>query len=112
MADATEECLSLTRVDKLFKDKLCLETGFTKVALEHLAKQKAIKLSLPKDRYLMLGGAGAQKEIENATTKARQKLRAWAGLVHEVVQTEFPDFELLAAFSVFWLDESMAGTAK
>ena len=60
----------------------------------------------------MLGGAGARKEIENATTKALQKLRAWADLVHEAVQTEFPDFELLAAFSVFWLDESMAGTAK
>ena len=100
------------RVDKLFKDKLCLETGFTKVALEHLAKQKAIKLSLSKDCYLMLGGAGARKEIENAT-KALQKLRAWADLVHEAVQTEFPEFELLAAFiGVFWLDESMAGTAK
>ena len=90
-------------MDKLFKDKLCLETGFTKVALEHLAKQKAIKLS--KGRYLMLGGAGARKEIEKTTTEALQKLRAWADLVHEVVQTEFPDFELLAAFNVFWLDE-------
>ena len=85
---------------------------FTKVALEHLAKQKAIKLA--ENRYLMLGGTEpeAQKEIANATTKALQKFRAWADLVHEVVQTEFPDFELLAAFSVFWLDESMAGTAK
>ena len=46
----------------------------------------------------MLGGAGARKEIENATTKALQKLRAWADLVHEAVQTEFPEFELLAAF--------------
>ena len=51
------------RVDKLFKGKLWLETGFTKVALEHLAKQKAIKLS--ENHYLMLGGKGVGKEIEN-----------------------------------------------
>ena len=132
MADATEECLALTRfmdtavlrveglskqvtdftarVDLLFKKNVCLETGFTKVALEHLAQQKMIKLA--ENKYMMLGGPQAQREIANATTKALRKFRAWADLVHEVVQTEFPDFELLAAFSVFWLDESMEGTAN
>ena len=82
------------------------------MALEHLAQQKMIKLA--ENKYLMFGGPQpeAQKEIANATTKALQKFHAWADQVHEVVQTEFPDFELLAAFSVFWLDESMEGTAK
>ena len=63
MADAIEECLALTRfmdtavlrveglskqvtdfaarVDLLFKKNICLETGLTKVALEHLAQQKS-----------------------------------------------------------------------
>ena len=50
MADATDECSAMQveslsvqvtsskdRVDALFTKGLCLETGFTKVALEHLA---------------------------------------------------------------------------
>ena len=117
MADANEECLALTRfmdaavlrveglskqvadftarVDLLFKENLCLKTGFTKVALEHLAQQKMIKLA--ENKYLMLGGSQpeAQREIARATRRALQKFHAWADLVHEVVQTEFPDLNCL-----------------
>ena len=33
-------------------------------------------------------------------------MRAWCSLVDEVLSTEFPDFELLAAFAVFRLEPS------
>ena len=61
-------------------------------------------------------GEGKQGSLSTAlvlrVARPLQKFNAWADLVHEVVRTEFPDFEVLAAFSVFWLDESMEGTAK
>ena len=87
MADANEECLALTRfmdtavlrveglskqvtdftarVDLLFKKNICLETGFTKVALEHLAQKKMIKLA--ENKYMMLGrpsGPESQRDCE------------------------------------------------
>ena len=126
MADASDECLVLTRFfDKDmfelerapeqiadFKDRLqalfghrrgALETGYTRVAVEHLRAQRM--LDDASGKFHSIGGLG-DRELERFYTTCFDKMRAWCSLVDEVLSTEFPDFELLAAFAVFRLEPS------
>ena len=56
-------------------------------------------------KFHSIGGLG-DRELERFYTTCFDKMRAWTTLVHEVLSTEFPDFELLGAFAVFRLEPS------
>ena len=130
LADATDECLVLTRFfDKeafqledtarqlngfrnklhwLFSKRGCLGTGFTSLAREHLDRAKLVpcpKNGLPRT----LGGHGASPAT---IAQCLGHMVAWARLVDEVCKTEFPDFELLNAFAAFKIVSQPPPTAR
>ena len=82
------------------------------MALEHLQTAKMIKLASGRHRHLGGTDTETQSDVAEALTLAKQKMCSSAELVRSVTKTEFPDYELLGAFSVFWLDDSMRGKAR
>jgi hypothetical protein len=127
MADASDEALLLTRffdreafrledmaeqlatferkLEWLFAGKGCLGTGFTSLALAHLHTARLVPL--PGGCPRAVGGRGASPAV---ITECVGRMVAWSRLAVEVARTEFPDFEVLAAFQAFRLTPPMAGT--
>jgi len=120
LADASDECLLLTRFfDKeafkleemaeqmaaftrklqwLFAEKGCLQTGYTSLALRHLTRTKMVPI--PGQVPVTLGGRGATPAV---VTECLGRMVAWSNLATEVAASEFPEFEVLACFRVFKL---------
>ena len=123
LADASDELLQLVRffdeeafaiekmaekvqsfkqtVQVLFHHGACLRTGFTKLCLAHLRMQKAVRDG--SGRVRMIGGPAF--DLEALSKRCLQRMSAWSKVVHEVAATEFPEWELLGAFSAFRLAE-------
>ena len=120
LADASDECLGLTRFfDReafrleemsdqlaafqrrlrwLFSERGCLSTGFTALALAHLTRAKLVPF--PGNVPVTLGGQGANPDV---VTECLGRMVAWTRLVEEVSKSEFPEMELLSCFGVFRL---------
>ncbi len=120
MADASDECLLLTRFfDKeqfqiehmaahvaefrvrlrtLFTHRQCLRSGYTRVALDALRTPKLIRRS--DGTLYTLGGRPVPDDL---LTTCLGRLAAWCRVAEEVCKTEFPDYEVLGAFSAFAL---------
>ena len=120
LADASDECLVLTRffdegifelgnmsvellgckqrINALFgQAEACLQTGFTSLALKHLEKPKMLRTG--DGQYKSIGGLPPADIIRIARSECLPRMRAWTRLVQEVADTELPEFELLGAFS-------------
>ena len=128
LADASDECLLLTRFfDKeafrledmaeqiaafnlklqwLFAEKGCLGTGYTSLALKHLMRAKMVPI--PRQAPVVLGGRGATPAV---VTECLGRMVAWSKLAKEVAASEFPEFEVLACFKVFKLAPVAANPA-
>ena len=129
LADASDECLVLTRffdqgmfelanmstevlgfkrrLDALFGEaETCLETGFTSLALKHLERPRMLREA--KGRHRSIGGLAMPAILDIARGKCLPRMKAWRRLALEVVDTEFPDYELLGAFSAFCLQPAGA----
>ncbi len=70
------------------------ETGFTSLALKHMEEPKMLRDA--RGKYKSIGGLLPAAILEIARRKCLPQMRAWMQLALEVVDTEFPDFELLA----------------
>lgn len=121
MADASDEILHLVRffdkeafevdamasavaqvtdtLQALFKGKGCLSTGFTRLCLEHLRTPKLV----PRSDGTLRSVDGLRADMTSLVQGCLRRMEAWAAVVLEVMKTEFPDWELLAAFGVFQL---------
>ena len=129
LADASDECLVLTRffdqgmfelanmstevlgfkrrLDALFGEaETCLETGFTSLARKHLERPRMLREA--KGRHRSIGGLAMPAILDIARGKCLPRMKAWRRLALEVVDTEFPDYELLGAFSAFCLQPAGA----
>ena len=128
MADASDEILHLVRffdreafeVDAmasevlrvkdtlraLFQGQACLRTGFTQLCLAHLRTPKLVPRS---DGTLRSVGGPTHSSVVGMCLS---RMIAWTDVVLEVIDTEFPDWELLGAFGVFHLaDESKSSSS-
>ena len=122
MADASDEILHLVRffdkeafevdamasavaqvkdtLQALFQGKACLRTGFTRLCLEHLRTPKLV----PRSDGTLRSVGGPRAGTTSLAQGCLRRMEAWAAVVLEVIKTEFPDWELLAAFGVSsWL---------
>ena len=91
----------LERLDALFNKKECLTIpGYTKHVLDILKRPRL--LYCPNGAIKSVGGRAADAALQNCF----RRMEAYTALVADVVRTEFPDYELLCAFSVFNLDDS------
>jgi hypothetical protein len=132
VADATDEGLLLTRamdsedmdlatlhsdisrfVDRitlLFDKGQCmdLQPGFTAHMRSLLQHERVILLSSGETR--IFGGKGAV--TPDVTARCLARMRSFTTLAREVVQAEFPDFELFAAFQVFDLADGGTGSKE
>ncbi len=121
LADAADECLMITRafdvetvdtavahaeadkfvkaVQTLFVQQACCDVqGHTKVALDAILKQKVwFDAGMPRTIGLPHGLPPAE------LASALSRMAAWTALAVTVVRTEFPDLEVIKAFSVFSL---------
>ena len=82
-----------------FKGRACLSTGFTQLCLEHLQTPKAVPG--PEGTLRSIGGP-SMDNIEQCL----QRMVSWTAVVLEVIKTEFPDWEALAAFGVSQLADA------
>ena len=99
MHDSARELLK--RLDALFNKKQCLNIpGYTKHALEILKRPRIFYG--PKGAVKSVGGRAPEEALQNCF----HRMAAYAALVADVVHTEFPDYELFAALSVFNLEDS------
>jgi len=121
MADASDECLLLTRffdreafhveemsgqveafrrrLRTLFAGKACLTTGHTAVMMSYLRTAKMVH----KTGARMPVSFGGREPSDRLVNECLGKMVAWCRVVEEVASTEFPDYELLGAFQVFRL---------
>ena len=121
MADASDECLMLTRffdreafrieemsnqleafrrrLQALFAGRVCLRTGHTAIMMQYLRTSKMVHKTDSK-MPVSFGGRAPQGSLID---ECLGKMIAWCRLVEEVARTEFPDYELLAAFQIFRL---------
>ena len=91
----------LDRLDALFNKKQCVDIpGYTRHVLEILKRPRIIYG--PHGVVKSIGGRDAQGALQNCF----HRMSAYTALVADVVRTEFPDYELFGAFSVFNLEES------
>ena len=91
----------LERLDALFNKKKCLTIpGYTKHVLDILKRPRLFYG--PNGAIKSVGGRAADAALQNCF----RRMEAYTALVADVVRTEFPDYELLCAFSVFNLDDS------
>lgn len=88
----------LARLDALFNKQQCLKMGYTQHVLRIL-KRKRIFYG-PKGVIRSIGKECVDDELQCCF----QRMRAYCALVNDVVETEFPDYELFCAFSVFDLN--------
>ena len=90
----------LERMDALFNKKQCLEIpGYTTHVLE--TPQKRIIYG-PHSVIKSIGGRNA--DGNTALEHCFQRMAAYSALVADVVQTEFPDYELFCSLKLFNLD--------
>lgn len=91
----------LDRMDALFNKQQCLEIpGYTKHVLQIL-KRKWI-VHGPRGEVKSIGGRGV--DGNRALEQCFQRMEAYTVLVADVVQTEFPDYELFCSFKLFNLE--------
>jgi hypothetical protein len=86
------------RMEALFLQGSCLEHGHTKAALDYL--QRARVLEVPGQGLKTLGSARAGA-AHDAVLRAQARMTNWVKVMQEISATEFPDYDLLAQFSVF-----------
>jgi hypothetical protein len=128
LSDAADECLFLTRffdreafqleetsaqiaqfkhrLDWLFMQRGCLQTGFTALALQHLRKARLIPVP-GRSEPVALGGREPAPAI---VTEALGRMVAWSRVAYAVLDTEFPDFEIVACYDAFRLVTPTATT--
>ena len=88
------------RVDFLFVQSQCLQSGFTKCALDGFKKQYTFIL---RGRPQTLGGPVDQGMVE----RCLQRMRLWVYLATTTIQSEFPGWDITQMFSI--LDLSLHG---
>jgi hypothetical protein len=94
----------LDRLDALFNKRQCLEIpGYTTHVLQILKRQRLVYGH--RGEIKSIGG----RNVDGALTRCFHRMAAYAALVADVVQTEFPDFELFCAFKVFNLEDVGTG---
>ena len=91
----------LTRLENLYLHRQCMSPGhpgFTAAMVANL--KNVVILQLPwTTRFLGREFGPSEEDIESAL----QVMCAWVVAVKEVIQAEFPDYQLCAAFQVFHL---------
>ena len=85
----------LGRLDALFNKRQCLGLGYTQHVIECLKRQHCF--IGPEGQLLLIGGSTLEVSLNNCF----RRMRAYCALVADVVATEFPDYELFCAFSLF-----------
>lgn len=91
----------LERMDALFNKRQCLEIpGYTKHVLLILKHKRIVHG--PRGVLKSIGGRGA--DGNTALEHCFQRMAAYTALVADVVQTEFPDYELFCSFKLFNLE--------
>lgn len=94
----------LNRLDALFNKRQCLEIpGYTQHVMQILKRTRIIHG--PSQMVKTIGGNDANAALASCF----HRMAAYTALVADVVQTEFPDYELFCAFSVFDLSGGNAG---
>jgi len=88
------------RVEFLFVQSQCLQSGFTKCALDGFKKQYTFIL---RGRPQTLGGPVDQGMVE----RCLQRMRLWVYLATTTIQSEFPGWDITQMFSI--LDLSLHG---
>ena len=120
LADASDECLLLTRafdrercdisllhaevgaflnrIDALFVKGQCMGCGFTNLMLQQAKTQYAWFSN--SDPQTIGNGPGVPADLMQ---QCRQQMAAWSGICVKVLQTEFPSFDLMGSFRIFAL---------
>ena len=94
--------MRLDRLTWLIEQKGILTSGYTAFALQHYKSHVRI-LNVGKNETRTFGDrAGMPPEV---VTQCLQHAEAWLRLVRAVAEVEFPDFEVVACFSVLALHE-------
>ena len=89
----------LDRLDALFNKEQCVGIpGYTQHVMDVLKKPRIIHCS--GGLIKSIGGGDNSNALQNCL----QRMTAYTALVADVVQTEFPDYELFCAFSIFNLE--------
>ena len=99
LAEAPFECQAfIDRVQFLFLEGGCKNTGYTKVALDNIKNQKTF---IVKNKAITVG---LNRGLPDAVFKrCLQRMGSWTKIAISVLKAEFPDFELLQAFQVLSL---------
>ena len=131
LADAGDEGLQLTRFteadeceteelaqevqDFIFKIKLLYEEGqcrnlpgYTQFAVHHLKEPRILYLENGNTK----GFGGPLHPTEAVWNRCLQRMQAWTKLSVAVALTEFPDFEIFAAFAAFSLEKICARSSQ
>ena len=86
-----------TRINALFKEGLCLNTGLT-----------ATMLGVLRTKPMLISVAGELKELGRVTddiiSKCLGRMAAWCKLADEISKAEFPSYEILRALFPFDLE--------
>ena len=88
----------LARLDALFNKQQCLKMGYTHHVINILNRKRIFHG--PKGQIRSIGKEALDDELQCCF----RRMRAYCALVSDVVETEFPDYELFCAFSVFDLN--------
>ena len=130
MADASDECMILTRfmdkeafevgsmrielvrfqnrIDFLFLHKQCLKCGYTQVALEFLKQPRV--LQVPGRVLRTLGSKAGAAETD--VLRALARMVNWVKVTQQIAETEFPQHDLLSAFNVFFISSVGGSEAR
>ena len=102
--DAAEisSCLSafVHKIDLLFLQRGCRETGFTQHALEMLSHPHVAHVTSTEMKVL-----GGPDEITEIVTRCIQRMCNWVHLAIRPIRAEFPSYELIHMFSIFNLQD-------
>lgn len=103
--DAAEisSCLSafVHKIDLLFLQRGCKETGFTQHALKMLSHPHVAHVTSTEMKVL----GGPDEITEEIVTRCIQRMCNWVHLAIRSIRAEFPSYELIQMFSIFNLQE-------
>ena len=89
-----------TRLNALFRNGLCLQTGLTSTMLETLRKNA--KLVHVNGEMRQIGGV--ENVTDDVIARCLGRMAAWCELGEEISEAEFPNFEILQALHPFDLE--------
>jgi hypothetical protein len=130
MADASHECLALTRFlddDEMPIDELAFEVSnfvdhiksmfideevfnihsFTQFAVDSLKRTRVIRMRSGQVKAL----GGPYEPTPGVRARCMQRMCAWVRLAVQVITTEFPDYEVFQAFAALALAQGKPAAA-